>query len=294
MLHSTRVPISPDLVQHLKLCTVAICLDLGPNIHPKVLGTGFSINNEGYILTNSHVAMALLTPLEYWHTLQLSPRSCVVAYQFFPGKGMGEIKAGIKGIFAVTGKIMPPGAIGYGGPPDLSIVATEFKSTPNLNLSQDPPPPEGTEVYFCGFPLGEHLLFTEHGREQVTSTLQHGIISAHLPFSGIPNPHGFLIDATCNPGNSGSPLINPANGEVVGVVYAKRTEAFTYAVSAHGIGQLLAKTIELDKAGTPPQTSFIQFGKPYAPPAELQSDIVKQHIQKQKEQEGKKHKGDPE
>ena len=151
------MPISPDLVQHLKLCTVAIALDLGPDYQPKILGTGFMISEDGHVLTNAHVTMSLMTPLQYWPTLQLSPRSCVIAYQFMPGKGMAEIKASIKLVMAVTGKNVVPGGIIYGGPPDLSVIKTSFTKTPCLKMTQKDLPPEGSEVYFCGFPLGEQM-----------------------------------------------------------------------------------------------------------------------------------------
>jgi S1-C subfamily serine protease len=277
------VPISPDLVQRIKLCTVAIALDLGPNLHPKILGTGFTISEQGHVLTNAHVAVALLTPLEYWHTVQLSPRSCVIAYQFFPGKGMGEIKVPIKSITTVTGKNVAPGGVMYGGPPDLSVIATGFNKTPCLKLTKKELPPEGTEVYFCGFPLGEHMFYTEHGREQITSTLQRGIISAHLPFSGIPNPHAFVMDATCNPGNSGSAVIDPEDGSVIGVVFAKRTEAFTYAVAARGFEQLVDKVAEIEKSGVQQASGYMEMGKEYSPPENLQSDISKMRLKKEKQ-----------
>jgi hypothetical protein len=229
----------------------------------------------GHILTNAHVAMSLLTPLEYWHTLQLSPRSCVIAYQFVPQKGMAEIKSPVKSILAVTGKNVVPGGVMYGGPPDLSVVSTKFDKTPYLKLSEKELPPEGTEVYFCGFPLGERMFYTEHGREQITSSLQRGIISAHLPFSGIPNPHAFVIDATCNPGNSGSAVVNPDDGSVIGVVFAKRTEAFTYAVASLGFDAMLEKAVEADKSGIRQTTSYLEIGKQYRPPDDLQSDLFK-------------------
>lgn len=276
------MPISLELVQKVKLCTVAIALDLGPQIHPKVLGTGFAISEQGHILTNAHVAMALLTPLEYWPTLQLSPRSCVIAYQFVPGKGMAEIRAPIKSMIAVTGKTVMPGGVMYGGPPDLSVISTGFNKTPWLKITERDLPSEGTEVYFCGFPLGEHMFYTEHGREQITSTLQRGIISAHLPFSGIPNPHAFVMDATCNPGNSGSGVVDPEDGSVIGVVFAKRTEAFTYAVAARGFEKLVEKVVEADKTGVQEGVSYLQMGTEYRPPDEYQSDLAKRRSEGQK------------
>ena len=276
------MPISPELVHKIKLCTVAIALDLGPQFHPKILGTGFTISEQGHVLTNAHVAIALMTPLEYWHTLQLSPRSCVIAYELIPEKGMAEIKGPIKSVMAVTGKSVAPGGIMYGGPPDLSVISTGFNKTPYLKLAEKELPPEGTEVYFCGFPLGERMFYTEHGREQITSTLQRGIISAHLPFSGIPNPHAFVLDATCNPGNSGSAVINPEDGSVIGVVFAKRTEAFTYAVASHGFDKLVQKILEADKTGVQQGVGYLQMGKEYRPPDDLQSDLIKKQMERER------------
>jgi S1-C subfamily serine protease len=278
------MPISPDLVSKIKACTVAIALDLGPQFHPRVLGTGFAVSDQGHILTNAHVAMALMTPLEYWHTVQLSPRACVIAYQFIPEKGMAEIKVRIKTVMAVTGKDVIPGGVMYGGPPDLAVISTEFKSSPFLKVSEKELPPEGTEVYFCGFPLGEGMFYTEHGREQITSTLQRGIIGAHLPFSGIPNPHAFVMDATCNHGNSGSAVVDPEDGSVVGVVFAKRTEAFTYAVVASGFEKMIKEIIEVDKTGVNANQGSIrlEMGKEYAPPGDLQSELIRMQIEKQK------------
>ena len=277
------MPISPELVQHLKLCTVAIALDLGPQLHPKILGTGFTISEEGHVLTNAHVAVALLTPIEYWHTIQLSPRACIIAYQFVPEKGMAEIKVPIKSTMNVTGKSVVPGGVVYGGPPDLSVLSTGFSSSPCLKLTQKGLPPEGAEVYFCGFPLGERMFYTEHGREQVTSTLQRGIISAHLPFSGISNPHAFIMDATCNPGNSGSAVVNPEDGDVVGVVFAKRTEAFTYAVVSRGFDRLVETIVEANKRGVQEGSYTIEMGKEYRPPPDLQSDLIKMRSEEEGE-----------
>ena len=87
------------------------------------------------------------------------------------------------------------------------------------------------------------MFYSEYGREQVTSSIQRGIISAHLPFSGIQNPHAFVMDATCNPGNSGSAVIDPEDGSVVGG----------------------------------------QMGKEYLPPAELQQQMERQKNEQERE-----------
>lgn len=271
------MPISKEVVAHVKSCTVAVGLDLGPSIHPKILGTGFLVNSKGYCLTNRHVAHALLTPVEYWHTIQISTRACIIGYKFIPGKGMVSARLGIKSILAITGKDVKPGEVHYGGIPDVAVLSTEWDNSPFIEISQECVVPEGNEVYFCGYPLGEEMFFEEEGGvkqvEQITSLLQRGIVSAHLPCAGIDNPHGFKIDATCNPGNSGSPVISE-DGKAVGIVYAKRTEAFTYAASIKDFKVLIEEAIKRDLANAPEGSGKIEVGKQYSPPKPLQSEIV--------------------
>ena len=73
-----------------------------------------------------------------------------------------------------------------------------------------------------------------------------------------------------------SAVINPEVGNVIGVVFAKRTEAFTYAVVSRGFDILVEKILETDKARLPPGSSFtMEMGKEYRPPEDLQSDLLK-------------------
>ena len=194
---------------------------------------------------------------------------------------MAEIKGNIKGVMAITGKQVAPGGVMYGGPPDLAVISTGFQRTPFLKITERDLPSEDTEVYFCGFPLGERMFYTEHGREQCTSTIQRGIIGAHLPFPGIPNPHAFVMDATCNPGNSGSAVINSEDESVIGVVFAKRTEEFTYALAARGFEKLVATMIEQEKAGNPQGSSFLKMGQEYRSPDELKSELIKMQMERE-------------
>lgn len=280
--------ISPAVVEHIKRCTVAFALDLGPNLHPKVLGTGFLVNDQGYCITNAHVARLLLTPFEYWHTIELSTRSCVLAYQFIPEKGMATITARVNSLLMVKGFEKEPGKVYYGGTPDIAVFSTDLKGYPFLEFSDHPIPPEGTEAYFCGYPLGEAMFFEEHGLEQITSLLQRGIIAAHLPFSGIPNPHGFKIDATCNLGNSGSPVV-AEDGKLIGMVYAKRTEAFTYALVIRDFKPLIQETMRKDMAGEIGRDGKMTIGQKYKPPPELRSEMVEALKKQQADEAGQKN-----
>lgn len=77
---------------------------------------------------------------------------------------------------------------------------------------------EGANIGIIGFPQG--LLISETIKSisllQLTSTLQVGIISAILPFSGITNPTNFILDLFINGGSSGSPLFTEKD-EVIGI-----------------------------------------------------------------------------
>ena len=109
---------------------------------------------------------------------------------------------------------------------DVAVVAFDGAALPTLKLSTSPELPEGTLVAFTGFPIGSIL-----GLYPVT---HRGIISAYTPIA-IPQisqrqldvkmikqlKGGFFVyqlDATAYPGNSGSPLYDPATGVVHGIV----------------------------------------------------------------------------
>ena len=119
------------------------------------------------------------------------------------------------------------------------------------------------------------MFHTEHEQEQITSTLQHGIIGAHMPFAGASHPHAFVIDATGNPGNSGSPVIDPTDGGVIGVVFATRTAAFTYAVTARGYDKLVDAMMEHENSAKPAEFGQMKLGGASTPVDSVASELKK-------------------
>lgn len=109
---------------------------------------------------------------------------------------------------------------------DVAILAFDGPPLPALKLSRGPDLPEGRLVAFTGFPIGSVL-----GLYPVT---HRGIVSAFTPIAIPQRTHRQLdpkmiqqlqerffvyqLDATAYPGNSGSPLYDPATGEVHGIV----------------------------------------------------------------------------
>jgi S1-C subfamily serine protease len=142
---------------------------------------------------------------------------------------------------------------------DVALLRMEGTPLPALRLRDSARVREGDMVLFTGFPIGTVL-----GPHPVT---HRGMISAITPIA-IPSAHSkgltpqtirrlaggpfpvFQLDATAYPGNSGSPLYDPATGEVVGVVNMvfvkgskeaalERPSGITYAIPGVHIDELL-------------------------------------------------------
>ena len=142
---------------------------------------------------------------------------------------------------------------------DLALLKIQGPALPALKIGDSNSAKEGQDILFTGFPIGTVL-----GPYPVT---HRGIISAITPIA-IPqarasdlDPHTlrrlsigafpvFQLDATAYPGNSGSPVYDPATGEVLGIVnmvFVKGTKeavliqpsGITYAVPASHLQSLL-------------------------------------------------------
>lgn len=168
----------------------------------KLLGTGFLVVDNRHIITNSHVLPK---------SLRVSRREF---YCIFVGKGRNAT-------------IVRATVVMRDDAHDIALLRTEkpIDSKP-MTLRAAPVLAEGEQVAFTGFPIGTVL-----GLHPVT---HRGIISAKTPIV-IPQAtpkrldpkmikrlretfEVYQLDATAYPGNSGSPLYDPSNGQVVGIV----------------------------------------------------------------------------
>lgn len=146
---------------------------------------------------------------------------------------------------------------------DLALLRLEGGSPlPALKLAGSAAVQEGQAVAFTGFPIGNVL--------GMTPVTHRGIVSAITPI-GIPQANArnldpalvrrlahdvfrvYQLDATAYPGNSGSPLYDPANGKVIGVmnmVFVKSTKenvlsdpsGISYAIPIEYLDKLLGET----------------------------------------------------
>lgn len=168
--------------------TVTIWVDRGVKIENGagyadiVLGSGFFIDERGYIVTNHHVIESMVNP-----------------------KYEGYSRLYIKLLSDSDTKI-PAKVVGYDSKLDLALLKAEIKPEFILSLGSSSDLSVGDKVSAIGTPLG------------LEGTLTSGIVSATgrklLTLGDV-----FQIDAAVNSGNSGGPLIDE-NMKVQAIVFA--------------------------------------------------------------------------
>lgn len=183
-------------------------------------GTGFFINNEGYILTNKHVVGDHLDMRVKFriNDREIERPAKLVCYL------MEEDIAVIK--IDVTGLGLP--SVPY------SFIEKD------LNI--------GSEVYTLGFPkpgiLGESMKLTE------------GIVNSTSGFQD--NKNEYQVSAQIQPGNSGSPMFD-SRGNIKGIIYAsyESGQNVNYAIKTDRIIELL-KAFKIGFSINESNTSFSQ------------------------------------
>ncbi len=182
-----------------------------------VLGSGFIIDKDGYILTNAHVVSGAKE----------------IRVTLSDGR---EFNATLKGKDLRT---------------DLAVIKIEANNLPVAKLGDSSNLKIGQFVMALGNPFG---ISTEYENPEPTVTL--GVVSAlhrHLPAASGRASFEDLIqtDAAINPGNSGGPLVN-LKGEVVGVNAAIITrsggyEGIGFAIPINKAKRILGRLIKGEK-----------------------------------------------
>lgn len=201
-----------------------------------LLGTGFAIHNGRYIATNAHVV-----PKE----LKKSQKEKIVIFI----REQNRVATYVANL------------ITRDDTHDLAILKLENKKLPPFSVSSKTVR-EGELYAFTGFPIGAIL-----GLYPVT---HQGIISSITPIAiparnvkelttaqlkRLKKPYFiYQLDATAYPGNSGSPVYDPATGKVIAVInktFVKKSKeavlsdpsAITYAIPVQYLNELLNEAL---------------------------------------------------
>ena len=189
--------------------TVTIWVDKGIKVQngmgfaDRVIGSGFFISKDGYIVTNHHVISDLVDK-----------------------KSEGFSRLFIK-LAADTDTRIPAKVIGYDPEIDLALIKTEVDAPYVFNLGSSADLDAGDKVYAIGSPVG------------LESTLTSGIVSATgrklFTLGSV-----MQIDAAVNQGNSGGPCIDE-QGNVQAVVFAGmlQFEGLNFAIPVEYLESLL-------------------------------------------------------
>lgn len=226
----------PDTVEKIKPAVVAVGTFQKTRRPPSVFrGTGFAVADGLHVITNAHVLPDKLD----------GDRKEMIAV-FAGNSQQSEIREATK--------------LGKSRDHDLAVLKINGRPLPAMTLGKSQTVREGEIYAFTGFPIGMVL-----GLNAVT---HRGIISAISPIA-IPQlsaqlleknllarltaPYNvYQLDATAYPGNSGSPLYDPATGQVVGVInkvfvqesketVIQKPSGISYAIPVVHIRDLLRK-----------------------------------------------------
>ncbi len=184
----------------------------------RVMGSGFFVENEGYILTNYHVIASEVDP-EYEGYSRL--------YVRLPGHADEKIPAKVVGWDRIF---------------DLALLKVEVEPEFVFRAIGDISAVPGEKVFVIGSPVDPFL----------ENTITSGIISAVGRRRLLQMGDVLQVDAPVNPGNSGGPLINE-RGELIGVVFAgyQFFKGLNFAIPVHWVSKMLPRLFAGDDVTHP-------------------------------------------
>lgn len=201
MLSANALAALTDTIEKVTPSVVAIGLYTPiENSGNQVLGTGFVVGDGSYAVTNYHVVSTILDPQIVQH------------YVVIHGSGTN-----VKAFKAEVVEIDPLH--------DLALVKFSGKLSP-IAVGQSTMLKPGTDIAFTGFPIGAAIGLYPATHKGMVSAITPDAIPAQNAnqltvsmLKRLKQPElVYQLDATAYPGNSGSPVYNIENGQVVGVI----------------------------------------------------------------------------
>ncbi|MBA7539059.1 hypothetical protein ES705_31337 [subsurface metagenome] len=180
-----------------------IKIERGVGFPDRVIGSGFFIDNRGYLLTNYHVIAS-----------EVDPKYEGYSRLFIKLSGRADEK-------------IPARVVGYDRIFDIALVKAEVEPDFILSHAASVDLEAGDSIIAIGSPGG------------LENTVTSGIISA-TGRRFLQMGDAIQVDVPLNPGNSGGPLLNSA-GQLVGIVFAgiEQFEGVNFAIPINWINTIL-------------------------------------------------------
>ena len=228
-----------DAVQRVKPSVVLVgTYRATDNPRFRYMGTGFVVGNGTRVVTNAHVVARVDTPKD---------ADLALVVQVSSGNAMWSMR--------------PARVLETDEPHDLALLHIDGPGAPALPVADSRQVREGDDLAFTGFPVGGLLGF---------SPVTHRATVSSITTMALPSPTDqqlssrairslrdgrtevLQLDATAYPGNSGGPLFDPRNGDVLGVinmVLVKSTResaltqpsGITYAIPSRYVLEMMAR-----------------------------------------------------
>ena len=211
-----------DLLKRVKASTVAIgLLNKDTKDIISTFGSGFFLGSK-YIVSSAHVFSQCLNYTSLYKQKNSSFKGIYSAFRVTRSEQQLDLDT-----YRICESIrLPPvkEVAGFNGSIDLDIglgkldrASDSFltiKEPGQLELSHD--------IAMCGYPSGRLSLTLYRNEDGVgmhlNPIIQFGHIAGLMPYDESPTPWGIQTDIVAVGGSSGSPIIDPKDGEVIGMV----------------------------------------------------------------------------
>jgi S1-C subfamily serine protease len=237
-----------DIFTKIRPSIVAFCSNLakgrngGPPLMAPIMGTGFVVHEAGVVVTNRHVAQAMLELPRHPDTGGLLASALLFADIEREERGFGLAAHFIEIVqLQMISEFTTSNECFYGEEiPDVAFAQLAVRGLVPVTLATaEWSIRVGMEIATAGFPLGEDPLVVHGFVSQGTPLLRRGIVSAVNPFP-CPHPDAFTIDVISQGGASGSPIFRTDHDEVIGILYAGFPNVnITYAVPSLIVSEAL-------------------------------------------------------